>query len=605
LNPANQDRTGRRPNNRRPHRESRLQAPIILWAAGGITLTIILLWLFVGRPFAAHGQNLEQPAIEEEPPELVQAASQTKEPNEPAIASEPVEKPKTEAEAKPQPDLGPEAPVRIPDKAIPEIARNRAKESPPEAETAQRTPGETSNPAGGAPTAMLEENKAAKADTSAVKKTPTESSDVSGGWAQPKRKAPLASKPGYVTNTFFDTPIREALSEIALQADETIVPDASIQGLVTCDLKEVPVEKALDIVLSIGNFAWRRMDGFILVGSPDSESSLFSIFSVTRRIKMNYIKAEEAVKMLAKPMQKLASANVSNNSVSVTAPPVLLERIISDLKLIDQPPRHVLLDARVVVMEGSNLLNLGIQWGWPKISAGAFSDSEHQGQWPWGIQIGYTTGKEFTNSLQMALNFLTQNDDAAVVASPQVLAQDGQQAEIKVATEEYFKITSPSAYYVQFQLEKISSGTTLTITPRIGDNNEITLETITEVSDVTARGADNLPIVTRRSTKNTVRLSDGGTAAVAGLMDSRTRLNKVGTPGLAKLPLLGGLFRNSTTQNSSRQVAVFITARLMPRLEPPVGQEYSKRPLIKPVGREFKIALQEVILRLRTGDQEL
>lgn len=611
MRPAHQDRKGRGPNNRRPRQEGRLQAPIVLWGAGGITLTVVLLWIFVGWPMAARGRKPEQPTVEEKLPELVQPASQTQEPNEPPLVSELVEKPETEPEAKPQPELGPEAPLQTPETAIPEIARNPAKESPPEAEPARRVAGETSNPAGGAQTVVLEENKAVKAETSGVKEPPAESSDVSGGWGQPKRKAPLTSKPGHVTNTFFDTPIREALSEIAMQADEIIVPDMSIQGLVTCDLKEVPVEKALDMVLSIGNFAWRRMDGFILVGSPDSESSLFSIFSETRRIKMNYIKAEEAVKMLAKPMQKLANANVSNNIVSVTAPPALLERIISDLKLIDQPSRHVMLDARVVVMEGSNLLNLGIQWGWPKISAGAFSDSEHHGlekgnqaEWPWGIQIGYTTGQAFTNSLLLTLNLLTQNDDAVVIASPQVLAQDGQQAEIKVATEEYFKITSPSAYYVQFQLEKISSGTTLTITPRIGDNNEITLEIVTEVSDVTARGEDNLPIVARRTTKNTVRIEDGGTAAIAGLMDSRSRIGKTQTPGLGDIPILGELFRNRRDERSSRQVAVFVTARLIPRPESQAGGESAKRPQIKLVGPEFKIALQESLANLHRGDQE-
>jgi type II secretory pathway component HofQ len=443
--------------------------------------------------------------------------------------------------------------------------------------------------------------------------TPTKKpSDFSGGWGQPERKAPPASKAGHVTNFFFDTPIREALSEIATQTGEIIVPEASVEGLITCDLKEVPVEKALDIVLSIGNFAWRRMDGFILVGSTDSESPLFSTLSETRRIKMNHIKAEEAVKMLAEPMRKLASGNVTSNSVSVTAPPALLERIISDLKQFDQPKRHVMLDARVVVMERGDLLNLGIEWGWPQIAAGAFTDSAHHGlergtqpEWPWGIQIGYTTGKAFTNSLLLTLNLLSQNNDAAVIASPQVLAQDGQQAEIKVVTEECFKITSPSAYYVQFQLEKISTGTTLTITPRISDNNEITLEMVTEVSDVIARGADNLPIVTRRTTKNTVRIKDGGTAAIAGLMDSRTRLEKSEAPGLAGIPILGELFRSVESQRSSRQVAVFVTARLISETDNLVSQAVGTTIPIEPVGEEFKIALKEALSHLKaTGGRQ-
>jgi len=452
--------------------------------------------------------------------------------------------------------------------------------------------------------------EAAEGETK-LAETPTESSDFSGGWGQPERKAPPASKPGHVTNFFFDTPIREALSEIAMQTDEIIVPDASIQGLITCDLQEVPVEKALDIVLSIGNFVWRRMDGYILVGSADSESPSFSTLSETRTMKMNHIKAEEAVKMLLEPTQKFVSANATSNTVSVTAPPALLKRIVSDLKLFDQPTRHVMLDTRVVAMEHGDLLNLGVQWGWPGISAGILSSSEHHGggatervEWPWGIQIGYTTGQEFTNSLKMTLNLLIQNDEATVISSPQVLAQDGQEAEIKVVTEEYFKISQESYMYTRFELETIETGTTLTITPRIGDNNEITLEITTEVSDVIARGEDNLPVVTRRTTKNTVRIEDGGTAAVAGLMDSRQRLTKIQTPGLGNIPVLGPLFRNTNSSSSSRQMAVFVTARLMPEAGPRAVQALAERPPIEPVGEEFKVALQEILSRLRRGDEK-
>ena len=157
--------------------------------------------------------------------------------------------------------------------------------------------------------------------------------------------------------------------------------------------------------------------------------------------------------------------------------------------------------------------------------------------------------------------------------------------------------------YTRFELETIETGTTLTITPRIGDNNEITLEISTEVSDVIARGEDNLPVVTRRTTKNTVRIKDGGTAVVAGLMDSRTRLQKSQTPGLAAVPILGVLFRNNSSSNSSRQVAVFITARLMPAGQTHRVEAIADQRRIKPAGEEFKKELQESLLRLKMQDE--
>jgi len=101
-----------------------------------------------------------------------------------------------------------------------------------------------------------------------------------------------------------------------------------------------------------------------------------------------------------------------------------------------------------------------------------------------------------------------------------------------------------------------------------------------------------------------VRIEDGGTAAVAGLMDNRTRMSKTKAPGLGDLPLFGELFRNSQDERSARQVAVFVTARLMPGPESQAGGASVKRPPIKLVGQEFKTALRESLANLHRGDQE-
>jgi len=420
------------------------------------------------------------------------------------------------------------------------------------------------------------------------------------------------TKQPLVSNVFVDTDLRQALQDIGSQVSVIIVPDESVTGQVTCKLENVPLDKALEIVLAGTGFVVKKTPDYYLVCSVDPKAASFSLVSETRLVKLNYIKADAAVKLLSTGFRDYVQADTLSNTVSITARPAVVERIAADLKRFDRPVRHVMLDARVVVMERADLLNLGVQWEWPQISAGAFTDSAHHGlergtqpEWPWGVRIGYTPDQEFTNALLLTLNLLVQNDDATVVASPQVLAQDGQQAEIKVVTEECFKITSPSAYYVQFQLEKISTGTTLTITPRIGDNNEITLEMTTEVSDVIARGADNLPIVTRRTTKNTVRIEDGGTAAVAGLMDNRTRISKAKAPGLGDIPIFGELFRNTKDERSARQVAVFVTARLISETDKLVSQAVGTTIPIEPVGEEFKIALKEALSNLKaTGGRQ-
>ena len=123
------------------------------------------------------------------------------------------------------------------------------------------------------------------------------------------------------------------------------------------------------------------------------------------------------------------------------------------------PRKHIMLDARVVVLERADLLDFGAEWKLPTVTAGGVVGDALG--FPWALQIGYTPGREFTNALSLTLNLLTQNDEATIIASPQVLAQDGKEAEIKVTTEEYFQIATEEGPYIRSDLEKIETGTIL------------------------------------------------------------------------------------------------------------------------------------------------
>jgi len=426
-----------------------------------------------------------------------------------------------------------------------------------------------------------------------------------------------------VNNVFVDVDLRVALQDIASQVGVSIIPDETVIGMVTCELKEVSLDRALKMVLASTGYVVKKTPHYYMVCSPDPKGAAFSAVSETRLIKINYVKAPTAVNLLSIGLRQYVVADDEAGTACITAPPSLMDRIISDLKLIDRPPRHVMLKARIVVMERGNLLNLGVEWGWPTIKAGLFSSdlrglggtkfTDYGGKFASGIQIGYTPDAIFTNSLELALNLLETNDEATILSEPLVLAQDRKVAEINVMTEEYYMMTAPQQgyYYTRSELEKIESGTKLSITPHIGDNNDITLELAIEVSDSIPRGrGSELPVVTRRTSTNTIRIKNGGTVVVAGLTENRTRLDNRQVPGLSKLPLLGGLFKSKSDVEANREIAVFVTAHLIPEVESLIKKfaeplTVEPEPLtIEPVSEEFKRSLQETLTRLREGDKK-
>ncbi len=385
----------------------------------------------------------------------------------------------------------------------------------------------------------------------------------------------LVFKP--ISNLWDLTPINDVLRDISATVGVPIVADEQVVGDVTAEVDGVSLDTALKIILAGTNYVVQKTPDYYLVTTADVKSPyLFADVSETRRVKLSYVQAENAVNMLSTAYAQYAKADTETGSVLITAPAALAERIEADLKAADERPRHVMLDARIVVMEHGDLLNLGIEWSWPTTSMGFFG-SDHQGQgtatadfdskWPWAIQMGYTPTSTFTNALELALNMLAENSDVTILSTPQVLAQDGEQAEIKVVNEQYFFLTAQQQvnFFVNSQLEQVESGTTLTITPYIADNGEITLDISVEVSNTVAEARETgLPVIARRTATNRVRVQDGGTAAIAGLTESRSTLSYRKTPGFSGIPLIGKLFDRTKEELASQEIAIFITARLVP-----------------------------------------
>jgi len=413
-----------------------------------------------------------------------------------------------------------------------------------------------------------------------------------------------------ITNMFPGTDLVNALQDVASSAGVPIVPDPNVTGQVNMNFTDVSLEDALGMMLAGKPYVFKKQPEnnprYYLVADRAITGRVFDQISETRRVRLNYTQANRAKALLSPVFLPYVQAELPNprdpndegNTLIITAPPGMMERILQDIQTIDRFKRQVLLDARVVVMERGDLLNLGVEWGWPTIKAGLFRDGAGTETtnpipgWPWGVQIGYTPDRAFTDSLMMALNLLQENSQADIIANPKVIAQDGRQAEMRVIQEEWFMMTGPTSAdlysYARAELQKIESGTVLTITPRIGDNNDIMLTMAVEVSDSIpkARGSE-LPLVTRRTAKNAVTVKDGGTVAVGGLTENRSKSSEKRVPVLSNLPFVGELFKNRNNDKASREVAVFVTAHLVPE-----GTQLTSTSSAGPVGPTGPVDVQ-------------
>lgn len=295
----------------------------------------------------------------------------------------------------------------------------------------------------------------------------------------------------------------------------------------------------------------------------------------TRRIRLNYTDPNHVRQLLSPTLASYvqseprnpADANAPGRTLLVQATGPLADQIVAEIKRIDHPKKQVVLDARVVALEKGNLLNLGVEWNWTAVQNGAANmTGTTAADSPYGVQFGYTPDWTFTNSLLRALNLLEENNQADTIAKPQVVAQDGGWAEMKVIQKQWYMATGPAQDLpsTPSESQKVETGTVLRFLPHIADNNEITLQMALELSDSMpqSRGSDS-PVVTRRVAKNSITIRDGGTVAVAGLTTNPSPGKVKPVPVLSSIPFVGEIFKDRDNGKTGRDVVVFVTARLV------------------------------------------
>ncbi len=207
----------------------------------------------------------------------------------------------------------------------------------------------------------------------------------------------------------------------------------------------------------------------------------------------------------------------------------------------------------------------------PRGQAGAYGgqppDVLHQ---PFGnaFSIFYSGFSGFPFSVMLSL--LESSGLAKVLAEPTLVTLSGQEAKFLAGGE--FPVPLSSALgQVNVQWKKF--GILLGFTPTVLDRDTIHLKLAAEVSDIDPKvsitvGGNTIPGLTSRQSETTVRLADGQSFAVAGLMSDTIRSQIDQVPLLGDLPIIGALFRSTNYQRLETELLVIVTARLAKPVAP-------------------------------------
>ncbi|MGB9681454.1 MAG: type II secretion system protein GspD [bacterium] len=374
-----------------------------------------------------------------------------------------------------------------------------------------------------------------------------------------------------ITNVFVDTELRQALRDISAQAGVNIIADNTIQGWITADLKNVPLEKALEIVLAGGGYTYKWMGDYYLVGLPDIKNATFNSITTTEHIKIKYLDARSVAGLLSDFYTPYIKVDPLNNTITVTSSKEIIERIKRDITNLDKPRKQVIIEGAVVELSESGGQSLegsfGIKFpiGEPTTTNGTV-----------GLDYSYLGGIVFNldsaQKILLKLKALVEEGKAKVKASPKISTLDGKEASIELGREEYVIITTGTETTLTRTLQMIKGGIILKILPRViesesNEPNDMFLTISTEVSDI-QMGVET-PTALRRIVSTTIRIKDNQTVVIGGLKQENEREVVDKVPILGDIPILGNLFSNKRKTKETSDIVILLTCKIVSDLESP------------------------------------
>ncbi|MBM4339939.1 MAG: hypothetical protein FJ110_10370 [Deltaproteobacteria bacterium] len=295
--------------------------------------------------------------------------------------------------------------------------------------------------------------------------------------------------------------------------------------------------------------------------------------------------------------------NKSTSVILVSDYPANLNKIASFLEAMEgSAQRQVTIQAKIFEVILSDENKEGINWkviqGLPRLSNLSWGLTNKAGTTGFpGVTGGFTLTDTTTGTtiqtpgtfrirpfggtfavgagdvaLSDIMQAIAEQGDVKVLSSPTISTLNNQKAIIRVGNQDVFFIsgavvTGGETVVQTFQPVTIDVGIILDVTPQIAEDGTITMNIHPSITEKTGEkatpdGKTTFPLLSVRETDTTVRVQDGQTIIIAGLMQDKIEDTHVGVPVLQSIPLLGGMFRYKTERKRIAELVIMITPTL-------------------------------------------
>ncbi|HDJ22696.1 MAG TPA: hypothetical protein ENF17_02235 [Candidatus Aminicenantes bacterium] len=365
--------------------------------------------------------------------------------------------------------------------------------------------------------------------------------------------------------------LRSIFEALGKHAGVNILFDEQFKDIpFSIDLEGMIFEQAMQsLCLASRNF-YRIVDEKTVIIVPDlPQKRLQYEIQAIKTFYLSNVKAEEIQAGLTQMLRTQFKAptviiDKNLNSITVRDTPEVVNRAEKIIRLWDKPKGEVIIDLEIMEVSRMKLRQLGIdfdQYG------GTIRYSQENAADGW-LNLGdlsFKLKENFQLVLPTAFIQMLESDaDTKIISQPRLRGIEGEKLEYVVGDE----IPIPRTTWAPIAAGGISTqpvtsfeyknvGIDVKITPFIHYEDEVTLELEIQIKSLGGTGYADIPIITTREVRNIIRLKNGETNLLAGLLKDEERKTLKGIAGLKSIPLLGRLFSN--TDQTIQQTDVILT----------------------------------------------
>jgi len=415
--------------------------------------------------------------------------------------------------------------------------------------------------------------------------------DERTGFAPPEaRLSQIYKKP--ITIEFKDVALKQIFEVISHTSGLNFLFDKDVKTdqHTSIFLKNSDIESTVNYVLLTNQLQQQILDGNTVLIYPNTPAKQKDYQELD--VRTFYLANAEAktvantLKTIVKPKDMAVDEKL--NMIVVRDTPDAIKMAEKLVAVEDVADPEVMLEVEVLEVQRTWLQDLGVQWpasasfqpgsaagvtsGSSSSSSGSSStstssislfDLEHQTSRKLGVTIGAAT-----------VNANLQDSNAKLLTNPRIRVRNHEKAKILIG-ERVPNITSTatSTGFLSQSVNYLDVGLTLNVEPTIYlDDNvgiKVSLEVSSIISQVTTQSGTSAYEIGTRTASTSLRLKDGETDVLAGLIDSQERTSGNKLPGLGDLPVLGRLFGASTDDDQNTEIVLAITPHLVRNVQRP------------------------------------